>query len=124
MTSADLARWINPIVRGWMNYYGAFYRSALYPLLRRINTYLMRWLMKKYKRLPDLEESHPGLVRRGRRQAAVLRPLGLGETGPPDDQDDKSRVTGDCYARILWEPGGEIPPGHPTIREARRRSSA
>jgi group II intron reverse transcriptase/maturase len=47
---ADLARWINPIVRGWMNYYGAFYRSALYPLLTRINAYLMRWVRKKYRR--------------------------------------------------------------------------
>jgi RNA-directed DNA polymerase len=28
--------------RGWMQYYGAFYRSALLPLLRRINSYLMR----------------------------------------------------------------------------------
>ncbi len=27
-TFADLARWINPIVRGWMQYYGAFYRSG------------------------------------------------------------------------------------------------
>jgi len=25
-----------------MNYYGRFYRSQMYPLLRRINTYLMR----------------------------------------------------------------------------------
>jgi hypothetical protein len=30
---------------------GAFYRSALYPLLERINAYLMRWIRKKYKRL-------------------------------------------------------------------------
>jgi hypothetical protein len=29
--------------------YGAFYRSALYPVLRRINTYLLRWVMNKYK---------------------------------------------------------------------------
>jgi len=29
LTEIDLARWINPIVRGWMQYYGAFYRSAL-----------------------------------------------------------------------------------------------
>ena len=48
---AGLARMINPIVRGWMNYYGAFYRSALYPLLTRINAYLMRWVRKKYRRL-------------------------------------------------------------------------
>ena len=33
-----------------MNYYGAFYRSALYPLLKRINAYLMRWVRKKYRR--------------------------------------------------------------------------
>jgi len=26
-------------------------------------------------------------------------------------------VTGDCHAGILWEPGGEIPPGHPTQRD-------
>jgi RNA-directed DNA polymerase len=28
-----------------------FYRSRMYPLLRRVNTYLMRWAGKKYKRL-------------------------------------------------------------------------
>jgi hypothetical protein len=47
----DLARDINPIVKGWMNYYGSFYRSALYPLLQRINAYLIRWIRKKYRRL-------------------------------------------------------------------------
>ena len=50
-TFKDLARRINPIVAGWMQYYGAFYRSALSPLLQRINAYLMRWIRKKYKRL-------------------------------------------------------------------------
>jgi RNA-directed DNA polymerase len=49
-TEEDLARYINPQVRGWMNYYGAFYKSALYPVLDRINAYLLRWIMKKYKR--------------------------------------------------------------------------
>jgi len=47
----DLARWLNPIVRGWMTYYGRFYRSEMAPLLRRVNTYLRRWAGKKYKRL-------------------------------------------------------------------------
>lgn len=46
-----IAQQINPIVRGWMNYYGRFYRSQMYPLLQRINGYLMRWARKKYKRL-------------------------------------------------------------------------
>jgi RNA-directed DNA polymerase len=50
-TFAELARAINPIVRGWMQYYGAFHRSALHPLLSRINAYLVRWIRKKYKQL-------------------------------------------------------------------------
>jgi len=47
----ELAKMINPIVAGWINYYGLFGRAQLYQLLRRINTYLMRWARKKYKRL-------------------------------------------------------------------------
>lgn len=51
MELEDLAAWINPRVRGWIAYYGRFYRSALQPLLRRINSYLVRWARQKYKRL-------------------------------------------------------------------------
>jgi hypothetical protein len=47
----DLAQLINPIVRGWMQYYGAFYRTELDPLLRRINACLVRLLRRKYRRL-------------------------------------------------------------------------
>ena len=95
---AELARKINPIVRGWMQYYGAFYRSALYPLLRRINAYLMRWIRRKYKRLrPSRRPSRAGSA--SPPAAAALRPLGM-DAATPGDQDDKSRVTGDCHARI------------------------
>lgn len=51
LTFKELAGWINPMVRGWMQYYGAFYRSAMYPVLSRINAYLLRWIRGKYKRL-------------------------------------------------------------------------
>ncbi|WP_340124165.1 group II intron maturase-specific domain-containing protein [Methylobacter svalbardensis] len=27
---AQLARWLNPIISGWIAYYGCYYRSALY----------------------------------------------------------------------------------------------
>ena len=47
----DLAEWLNPIITGWMNYYGRYYRTGLYPLLRRVNIYLRRWAGKKYRRL-------------------------------------------------------------------------
>ena len=48
---ASLAQEINTQVRGWINYYGAFYRSELYSLAMRINEHLVRWAMQKYKRL-------------------------------------------------------------------------
>lgn len=51
MNLDELAAMINPIVAGWVNYYGRFRRSQLYPLLQRINTYLRRWAARKYKRL-------------------------------------------------------------------------
>jgi hypothetical protein len=63
-----------------MNYYGAFHRSALYPLLTRINSYLVRWLRKKHPRLrgwkkaQDAGLSHERLCRTfggGRRSFAV-----------------------------------------------------
>jgi group II intron reverse transcriptase/maturase len=49
-TLDDLAHAINPTVAGWMQYYGRFYPSALYPLLARINAYLVRWIRNKYRR--------------------------------------------------------------------------
>ena len=51
LTLFDLARWLNPIVAGWMNFYGRFYHSAMEPLLLRINAYLRRWAGKKYQKL-------------------------------------------------------------------------
>ena len=47
---AHLAEQINPQVRGWVNYYGAFYRSELSFLASRINAHLTRWAMQKFKR--------------------------------------------------------------------------
>ena len=50
-TLADIAREINDTVQGWVNYYGRFYRSELIWSLSLIDEYLVRWAMRKYKRL-------------------------------------------------------------------------
>jgi RNA-directed DNA polymerase len=47
----DLSNMFNPVLRGWANYYGRFYASALRPLWKNVNEYLSRWLMRKYKHL-------------------------------------------------------------------------
>ena len=51
LSLSELAAWVNPVVSGWINYYGRFYHTALRSLLRRINAYLLRWVRKKYRRL-------------------------------------------------------------------------
>jgi RNA-directed DNA polymerase len=47
----DLACIINPVIRGWINYYGRFYKSALHPIFNKLNCSLQRWAMRKYKKL-------------------------------------------------------------------------
>jgi RNA-directed DNA polymerase len=48
---SSLAAEINPQVRGWIGYYGAFYRSELHFLAYRIDQHLVRWARHKFKRL-------------------------------------------------------------------------
>ena len=47
----DISRIFNPVLRGWLNYYGRFYKSALYPIFDQLNCALKRWAMRKYKKL-------------------------------------------------------------------------
>lgn len=47
----DLSRMFNPVLRGWVNYYSRFDKSALYPTFQHLDRLLVRWAMRKYKRL-------------------------------------------------------------------------
>ena len=47
----DLSRMFNPKIRGWLQYYGRYYRSALYPYMRQLDRSLARWAYRKYKKL-------------------------------------------------------------------------
>jgi len=46
----DIARLINPLLRGWIGYYGRYTRSALRPVLRYVNLTLVAWAARKFKR--------------------------------------------------------------------------
>jgi len=48
---SDISRMINPMLRGWINYYGKFYKSELYCVFQHLNRILVRWATRKYKRL-------------------------------------------------------------------------
>jgi Group II intron, maturase-specific domain len=106
-TLDDLAAAINPIVRGWMNYWGHFYRSQMIPLLKRINTYLMRWARKKSSGYGRSNESRRGGT------GSYSTTLDCSPTGDGRPitfrRDGRSRVTGDCHARICGSPGVRFP---------------
>jgi len=46
----EIAKFVNPYVRGWVNYYGRFYKSALTPVLRCLERSLVYWVRRKFKR--------------------------------------------------------------------------
>ena len=52
-TLEDIARMFNPIIQGWINYYGHYYRSKVGYALRSLNCKLARWATRKYKRLKN-----------------------------------------------------------------------
>jgi len=47
----EIAARFNPVIRGWINYYGRFYRAALIPLALHINEHLRLWAAQKYRPL-------------------------------------------------------------------------
>jgi RNA-directed DNA polymerase len=53
----DLARLANPVVRGWLNYYGRFYRSRCVQVLRSFNEALGKWAQRKYARFRRRERA-------------------------------------------------------------------
>lgn len=53
----DLSRMFNPVIRGWINYYGNFYKSAMYPTLRHLNNALICWVRRKYKKLKSYKKA-------------------------------------------------------------------
>ena len=79
----DLARMFNAQVQGWVNYYGRYYKSAMYPFLRNVERFLTRWVMRKYKRLQGHQRrarNWLGQVRKREPQLFVHWRLGLGSS--------------------------------------------
>jgi len=72
LTWDQLRAWIAPVIQGWMDYYGRYRKSGLYPLLARINHHVQQWARAKYKRLRPVRAmlsawerittQHPGLL--------------------------------------------------------------
>jgi RNA-directed DNA polymerase len=70
----ELAHMCAAVIRGWIQYYGKYHRTALHPLLRRINRYLVRWAQRKYKRLRRHQRRATRWLRRIAKREPTLFP--------------------------------------------------
>ena len=52
-TIVELAQQFNAQIRGWKNYYGEFYKSALSGLWRILDLCLINWARAKYRKQSD-----------------------------------------------------------------------
>ena len=106
-TLASIAREINPVIRGWIQYYGQFMRSEVRSAVQNIDAYLVRWAMGKYKRLRG----------RKRRASAWLERIGvIGEISLFIGQQDSlgglidgSRMSREAHVRFCERPRGRVP---------------
>ena len=92
LTLNDLARGVNPALRGWLNYFTVFYPSMVIPLCWRVDRHLMHWARRKYKRLErgDRRAREHGCVVSGNGCPACLR-TGSCATRPENALDGTSR---------------------------------
>ena len=74
----DLSRMFGQVVRGWVNYYGRFYKSALYPVFSSLNRRLVRWAQKKYRRYHQQRRATHWLRGLARRQPGLFAHWQLG----------------------------------------------
>ena len=78
LTMEAIAGKINATVRGWIDYYGAFYQSGLRRPLGHIDYHLIKWIMRKYKRFRGAMASGMELVTKTRApKLRVIRALAV-----------------------------------------------
>ena len=109
---SSLAEDINPQVRGWINYYGAFYRSELRFLAWRINEHLVRWAMQQVQ--ATSEDATPGRWTGWSTCTSTSQPdlFAHWQLAPLTEADLWEPDDGRLSRPVLREPGGAIPPGH------------
>lgn len=76
----NLSHMFNPVIRGWVNYYGHFYKSEMYKVLRHINRALIHWVRRKYKKFTRHRrraERYLGRIARNEPQLFVHWKMGI-----------------------------------------------
>jgi hypothetical protein len=72
LSMQDIARQLNPLLRGWIEYYGRYTPSALYPVFRYVNQTLRAWVMRKFKRFKGHKARASEFLQRLAREGVAL----------------------------------------------------
>ena len=72
LTIKELAKWINPVVRGWVDYYGAFYRSGLMFLVTHLERMILKWVKLRYKKQGSNHKRAKHWIRRVKSQYPAM----------------------------------------------------
>src|SRR6187402_1755861 len=106
---------INPALTGWINYYGKFYKAKLVNYMHIVNVKLASWARRKYRNLRASEmKAIRWPYRVSMRQPKLFVHWAL--LGSKPTIDNRSRVTGDCYARMRVQIRWTYPVGERPIR--------
>ena len=108
-TLTDIAKAINPIVRGWINYYGKFYRSKLKDFMHTLNVKLAKWARRKYKNLRVSDNKALNWLYKVSQESPDLFPHWTIGAIPSNGINNKSRMTGDCHVRFRENLGAAMP---------------
>ena len=96
LTLEEVAVWLRPSITGWINYYGHFQRSALIPVFRPLDFFLMRWVRRKYQRFQSAQKK----TRRWLDRVQARQPLLFPHWVLEGRQNNRSRMNGDVHVRF------------------------
>ena len=109
----------NIVLQGWINYYGRFYKSMLYPVFRHLNEILVRWAMRKYKRLRRHQTGRAGFSLTSPDASPTCSRTGGWACAPTAGRWEPGELRGS--RRVLRAPGGQTPPGDSPCRGVSQR---
>lgn len=104
----DIAAEINPVVKGWINYYGKFYKTKLKDFMRTINLKIVKWVRSKYLKVrPSVLKGLHWLKSISDKQPKLFAHWAYGTV--PSVGDNRSRMTRECHVRICENFSAEMP---------------
>src|SRR5205814_7873613 len=114
----DLSRMFNPVIRGWLQYYGRYYRSALYPPMQQLDRSLARWAYRKYKKLRGhLRRARHWIARIARRDPTLFAHWQMGaRRGSMAGAVCAERFTYGCVSSESWRVQWEVSPTGVKVR--------